>query len=91
MPLARSVLPDFLFLLAQEGAAFLLCVNGNHYYHRSDCQRQEDFHARRIARTPESVLYRQFADSEQICKPVLTRFSQRGIMYPPLISRFRSG
>jgi hypothetical protein len=61
-------LPDCLDLLAQEGAAFLLCIDDNHYYHCSDGYNQEDFHAPRIARTRENALYSGFAISKQLCK-----------------------
>ena len=64
----QSVAFDRFFLLAQEGAALLLGIKDNHYYHCSDCCGQEDFHAPRIARTHKNVLYSGFAESKQICK-----------------------
>ena len=81
--------PGCFFPLAQEGMAFLLCIDDNHYYHCSDGCDQEDFHAPRIAWTRKNVLYSGFANSKQLCKPILTRFSCGGIIYQLLISHSR--
>ncbi len=64
--LVRSVTSGCLFLLAQEGAALLLCIEDNHYYHCSDCCDQKYFHAPRIAPTRKSVLYSGFANAKQL-------------------------
>lgn len=66
MLLTRSVMLNRFRLLAQESAAFLFCIKCHHYDQGKYCQRQEDFHAPRIAPTSKSVLYSGFANAKQL-------------------------
>lgn len=58
-----------VFLLAQEGEPLLSHVHGeDHKQTQNQHHKEESCHARRIAWSPESVLYRRFADAKQLCK-----------------------
>ena len=54
-------------LLAQEGTPLLSRIYDEDHYRCSHCKDQEYFHAHRIARSLESVLYRELANAKQKC------------------------
>ena len=59
------------FLLAQEGEPLLPYIHGEDHEQTKHHHKEESNHAHRIARTPKTVLYRELANTQQLCKPVL--------------------
>lgn len=56
------------FLLAQEGEPLLSRIHRNDHKQTKHHQKEESNHAHRIARSRNSVLYRGFANTKQLCK-----------------------
>ena len=74
------------FLLAQEGEPLLPCIHGEDHEQTKHHHKEESNHAYRIARTPKSVLYRELANTQQLCKPVLPFGLPDQLFKLPLIS-----
>jgi hypothetical protein len=55
-----------LDLLAQEGSPLTPCIDKDDRQQSSHRDKKEHFHAHRIARTGQPVLYSEFADTKQI-------------------------
>jgi hypothetical protein len=66
--LARSVFLRCDFLLAQEIVPLLPCIFDEHNQRCYQCYGKKYFHAPRIARSRETVLYSEFANTKQKCK-----------------------
>lgn len=65
MAFAGSAWLRCLFLLAQEATTLLFCIyNQNRHQGCNRCNKKH-FHAHRIARSSQSVLYSDFADTQQ--------------------------
>ncbi len=62
----------FVFLLAQEGKPLLPHIHGEDHKQTQNQHKEESNHAGRIARRLNFVLYREFANEKQFCKPVST-------------------
>jgi hypothetical protein len=56
------------FLLAQEGEPLLSRIYRNDHKQTKHHQKEENKHAHRIAWSPNSVLYRGFTNTKQLCK-----------------------
>lgn len=52
--------------LAQEGTSLLYCIHSENNQQTKHHQKEENFHAPRIARSPKSVLCSEFADTKQL-------------------------
>jgi len=59
-----------VFLLAQDGKPLLFPIHGEDHKQTQNQQKEESNHAHRIAHSLESVLYREFASTKQLCKPI---------------------
>jgi len=62
-----------VFLLAQEGKPLLSRIHGYDHKQTKHHHKEESNHAHRIAWTPKSVLYRELANTKQLCKYVFRR------------------
>jgi hypothetical protein len=60
--------------LAQEGTSLLCCIYSENNQQTKHHQKEENFHAPRIARSLKSVLYSEFANTKQLRKAYLGCF-----------------
>ena len=65
---ARSMFLRCVFLLAQEGVPFLLCICYEHNHDCDQCYGKKYFHAPRIAPTGIFVLCKRLTNTKQKCK-----------------------
>jgi hypothetical protein len=66
MTFAGSAWLRGLFLLAQEATTFLFCIDNQNRHQGCNRYNKKHFHGHRIAWTSESVLYSDFARTQQL-------------------------
>jgi hypothetical protein len=84
--LARSVVLRCGFLLAQEGVPFLPCIYDEHNQYCGQCYGKKYFHAARIARSQNPVLYSGFASTQQKCNAQTGMVKKNVLPCPSMLS-----
>lgn len=84
----------FACLLAQEDKLLLSHIHGEDHKQTQNQHKEESNHAGRIARRLNFVLYREFANEKQFCKPLSVLYpcqkTPRRLCCPPQAAKTRS-